>query len=92
VSELRPDVKIGARVPWSLKRQLAGTVLRLHDTLPDASGRELLSALIWRHVEAEERRVELVSLVTAYEAELHPPSLTAASTSSAETPVVAVAP
>jgi hypothetical protein len=68
-------IKVGAHVPFSLKRRLDGTVLALRRTHRDASAKALLSALVLEHVDTADAPSlrALVELLVAYHAELNPP-------------------
>jgi len=74
LSELRGDGKVGANIPYSLKRRVDGAALRLKDTHEHASVRAITSALIWRYVDVDDpgRFDELVSMLSSYDAEAFP--------------------
>lgn len=68
------DGKIGGQLPRSLKRQIDGAALRLKDTHARPYRKDIVNALIWRHVNAEDpqRLDELEALLRDYEAVAFP--------------------
>ena len=65
LAEAPAEIKAGAHLPFSLKHSLDGAALALRRTRRDASAKTLLSALIWRHVEAP-APAPLVELLETY--------------------------
>ncbi len=65
LSEAPAEIKVGAHLPFSLKYKLEGAALALRRTRRAASAKTLLSALIWRYVDAA-RAEELAELLAAY--------------------------
>jgi hypothetical protein len=66
------DVKVGAHLPFSLKRSLDGAALALKRRYRrDASVKLLVAALVFEHVRPEHPEA-LVELLAAYYAELEP--------------------
>lgn len=65
IAEAPDEIKVGAHLPFSLKYRLDGAALALRRTRRAASAKTLLSAVVWRHVDAAEI-AELVELLAAY--------------------------
>jgi hypothetical protein len=65
IAEAPAEIKAGAHLPFSLKHRVDGAALVLRRTRRDASGKTLLSALIWRHVDRNDV-APLVELLHAY--------------------------
>lgn len=74
VSQTRADAKLGGDVPYSIKRRLEGSALRLKDTHSEASRRAIGCALIWRHVDPDDLSSldALAETLLAYEAAAWP--------------------
>jgi hypothetical protein len=68
VAEAPAEVKVGTHMPFSLKHNLDGAALALRRTRRAASGRTLLSTLIWRYVRPENLDELLVLLEEYHEA------------------------
>lgn len=80
LSEISGDRKLGWHLPGSLKEQLDGCARMLRRTHDGASAKAVLSALIRRYVDVDDRGRydELVELLKAYRAELRPRTTPAA--------------
>jgi len=71
VAEAPTEVKIAAHLPYSLKWNLDGALLRLRRTRRAATAKAMLSALVWRYVDPE-RLGELIPLLEAYQEAVKP--------------------
>ncbi len=71
IAEAPAETKVAAHLPYSLKWNLDGAVLRLRRTRRAATAKAMLSALVWRHVDSQQLD-RLIPLLEAYQKAVRP--------------------